>query len=402
LYATCTCNSTFYSISGEKQRIVRGAVPSVFGFTPEKSGSSQARGARLARRRCIQSEIQPDLDNVAQEVIVDVDVDIQEEITVEVQEPATNDMETDCYLLTDRMCGYSIDDFETNPKVVKYYTGFESHQHFMLLFHILGPAVNCLSYKCKSLPPKEQLFLTLMKIRQAKEDFELSLLFRVSESTVSNIVVTWINFLYFQLKDLDFWPSREVIDDHIPANFGASFGRTRVILDATEIPINKPSDVNAQSCTFSSYKNRNTLKAMIGCTPRGVISYVSDAYGGSTSDRQIMERSVLLTDPSHFEKQDSIMADRGIMVQDLFAMHDVFVNTPTMLKGKSQLEPEEIVRDRRIASKRIHIERVIGLSKRFKILATPLAPSKVNRGSRIIHVCFMLSNFRPSIVSALA
>lgn len=66
------------------------------------------------------------------------------------------------------------------------------------------------------------------------------------------------------------------------------------------------------------------------------------------------------------------MADRGIMVQDFFANNDVYVNTPTMLKGKSQLELEEIVRDRRVASKRIHIERVIGLAKRFKILKSEL------------------------------
>jgi hypothetical protein len=90
-------------------------------------------------------------------------------------------------------------------------------------------------------------------------------------------------------------------------------------------------------------------------------------YGGSVSDRQIIEDSNIL-DNSMFDSGDSIMADRGIMVQDLFANQNVCVNTPTMLKGKSQLEPEEIIRDRRIASKRIHIERVIGLSKAFTIL----------------------------------
>lgn len=39
------------------------------------------------------------------------------------------------------------------------------------------------------------------------------------------------------------------------------------------------------------------------------------------------------------------MADRGIMVQDLFANKNDFINTPTMLKGKSQLKPKKIVRD---------------------------------------------------------
>lgn len=43
-------------------------------------------------------------------------------------------------------------------------------------------------------------------------------------------------------------------------------------------------------------------------------------------------------------------------------------NTPTLLKGKSQLEPEDIVRDRRVASERIHVERVIGLAEQFNFL----------------------------------
>jgi len=96
-----------------------------------------------------------------------------------------------------------------------------------------------------------------------------------------------------------------------------------VILDATEIPITKPRDVNAQSSTFSSYKNRNTLKTMVGCTPRGLVSFVGDSFGGSVSDRQLIERSTLYGEPGMFEDGDAIMADRGIMVQDLFASKNV-------------------------------------------------------------------------------
>lgn len=69
-----------------------------------------------------------------------------------------------------------------------------------------------------------------------------------------------------------------------------------------------------------------------------------------------------------------------------------------MLKGKSQLDPQEVIRDRRVASKRIHIERVIGLSKGFKILRHSLPQRKLHLGSRIVFVCFSLSYFRKSIV----
>jgi hypothetical protein len=189
----------------------------------------------------------------------------------------------------------------------------------------------------------------------------------VSESTVSRIIVTWINFLYFQLKELDIWPSREIINETMPNDFKRKFPNTRVILDATEVPIEKPVHVECQSVTWSNYKHKNTLKTMIGCSPRGTVNFVSDSFGGSASDRQIIEHSCVI-DPTNemFDKGDSIMADRGIMVQDLFACQDVMVNIPTFLKGISQLDPQEVVKDRRISSKRIHVERVIGLSKSFK------------------------------------
>jgi hypothetical protein len=79
-------------------------------------------------------------------------------------------------------------------------------------------------------------------------------------------------------------------------------------------------------------------------------------------------------------------------------MQNVKVNTPTTMRGKNQLEPEVVVQDRRIASKRVHVERVIGLAKKFKILAADLEHSKAPVGGRIVFVCFVLCNFRRNIV----
>lgn len=128
-----------------------------------------------------------------------------------------------------------------------------------------------------------------MKLRQAKEDVELALFFGISESSVSHIFNTWLNFMYYQLKELCIWPSKDIIQQFMPTDFGRVFSNTRVILDAAELPINKPSDVNAKSITWSTYKHKNTLKTMIGCTPKGAVSFVSKAYGGSASVRQIIE-----------------------------------------------------------------------------------------------------------------
>lgn len=286
---------------------------------------------------------------------------------------------------------------EENTEMLKYYTSFENYGHFSLFFTALGPAATSLR-KFSSIPDaRDQLLLTLMKLRIAKDDIELAYIFRISRRTVGQVFSCWLNFMYFQLKELNLWPTGDVVQQHMPRSFGRTFPNTKLILDATEIPVEKPENANAQSMTFSTYKNRNTLKTMVGCTPRGAVVYVSDTYGGSTSDRQIMERSELLTN-LEFQKDDSIMADRGIMVQDLFAAKNVKVNTPHMLKGKHQLTATELVQDRRIASKRIHVERVIGLCKTFKILKKDLNANRLLSGQRIVFVCFMINNFRQCIV----
>ena len=59
------------------------------------------------------------------------------------------------------------------------------------------------------------------------------------------------------------------------------------------------------------------------------------------------------------EKGDSIMADRGYNIQDDLTPLGVKVNIPPFLKGNTQLELEELVETRHIASLRIHVERVI-------------------------------------------
>ena len=37
----------------------------------------------------------------------------------------------------------------------------------------------------------------------------------------------------------------------------------------------------AQQATFSTYKNRNTMKVVFRCSPSGLVSFISPAYGES-------------------------------------------------------------------------------------------------------------------------
>lgn len=72
--------------------------------------------------------------------------------------------------------------------------------------------------------------------------------------------------MYYRFKELEIFPDRQIIKLHKPASFT---NKHKGIIDTTEIYIEKPSDPEAQQVTFSTYKNSNTLKALVGITPSG-------------------------------------------------------------------------------------------------------------------------------------
>lgn len=292
----------------------------------------------------------------------------------------------------------SIENFIDDHEGMLFYTGLATHTDFLFVLHSLGPAAYHLRYlynQVQNLSVENQLFLTLIKLRQNQTNNELSRSFGISKTTVDNIWITWVNFMARQFREINFWPDRDTVNLFSPCDFFQKFPSTRVIIDGTEIPVKKPKPPVAQQSTFSTYKNRNTVKVLVGATPGGLISYISPAYGGSTSDRQIVERSPLT---NICEPGDSIMSDKGFNVQDLFAPKDVKVNIPTFFKKKNRMSNKTVLRDRKISSKRVHIERLIGLAKTYKILKGPLNSTETKLASEISYVCFIMCNFRKCIV----
>ena len=69
---------------------------------------------------------------------------------------------------------------------------------------------------------------------------------------------------------------------------------------------------------FSSYKNHTTLKGLIGIAPSGAITFISQLYTGTISDREIVIRSGFLDQA--FVDSDTIMADKGFTIQDILLL----------------------------------------------------------------------------------
>ena len=205
------------------------------------------------------------------------------------------------------------------------------------------------------------------------------------------------------------WPERESLWRTMPECLKYSFGtKTTVIIDCFEVFIDRPSNLMARAQTFSSYKHHNTVKVLIGVTPQGSISFVSNAWGGRTSDKYLTENCNIL---KNLLPGDLVLADRGFTIDDMVIFHGAKLAIPAFTKGKEQLDPIDVEHTRGIANVQIHVERVIGLLRRkYTILSgtLPIDFLKCNpKGSqearipmidRIITVCAVLTNFCPGIV----
>ena len=122
----------------------------------------------------------------------------------------------------------------------------------------------------------------------------------------------------------------------MPQEF-AQYATTRNIFDCTELFIQRPSAMLAQSETWSDYKHNNTWKLLVGVTPNGQVTFLSDLRGGRVSDKQITRVSGVL---DLLEPGDNVMMDRGFDIFNIVP-DGVSVNMPPFLAGREQMTAAE-------------------------------------------------------------
>ena len=244
------------------------------------------------------------------------------------------------------------------------------------------------------LTSEEELFMVLVLLRVGLTITDLSLRFGISESSVSKIFTSWINLLFFYLKDLCEMTESET--DGKAKQF-SKFPCLKVIIDCTEIFTQKPSCLQANKEIYSNYKGHTTFKFLVGRDPHGAVVYVSQAWGGRTSDKHITANSPGLT--TTLNRGDELMADRGFAVHDLFADMGVKVTIPDFKgQGRSQLNKVEGKGSEKIAEVRIHVERAIQRIKTFHILDNEVRLCMAHLAEQIFTVCSYLINFQSPIL----
>ena len=310
----------------------------------------------------------------------------------------------------------TIDDIKDSDELIQLHTGLPSYKCFKWIYTEVEPVLDNMQYwrtnnpnttknyqqgsvrkpgRCRVLSKQNELLLTLMKLKLNMIEDYLAYLFKVSQSTISNVLSTWIPLLSHELAPLIYWPTSEEIKQCYPDCFKKWTG-IKAIIDCFEIPTEKPSHVEANTQIFSAYKNRPTTKFLLACTPGGSISFLSPPAGGNMSDKEL----VLTCDlPAKFSLGDKCMADKGFRVKGELLEHGVELVIPPFVKKGQPFTEKENKSNKEITHARIHVERVIGRLRDYKYLSGVIPITQLDLIGPAATVCCALTNLKGSVVT---
>ncbi len=145
---------------------------------------------------------------------------------------------------------------------VKFYTGLPNYQVLMAFLtflkrssaEVLDMEPHATPGRPRTLQLEDEFLAVLMRLRLGLLSEDVVERFGVSVATFSRIFAKWIRVLYRELMPLFPWPSQDAIHVRLPSQFH-QYPKTRVIIDCTEIFIQRPLSLQSQLqlLTFLSY-----------------------------------------------------------------------------------------------------------------------------------------------------
>ena len=300
----------------------------------------------------------------------------------------------------------------SSDDMCNHYTGFPSISRLKSVFEFLDTGdngENVILYqnqgnketgvgRPRSLSPFNCFILTLLRLRRNFDVVHLSFLFNINHTTVSNTIITWINYMYIKLGSIPIWPTMQHVAKCMPKSMKSKFPYVKIIIDCVEFRVETASSLVLHKLFYSDYKSHTTVKCLVGICPGGGFSFISPVFPGSISDKEITVRSGLLK-PALWNPGEGLMADRGFTIKDYTDNLNIKLVIPAFLKGRDQLSEAEVIQSQQIASERIHVERMIQRLKTYHIFDRVIPMSMMGSLNQIITVCALLSNFQDPIIA---
>ena len=303
-----------------------------------------------------------------------------------------------------------VEHIKSDDDTCNHYTGFKSYDRLLSVFKYLDfgeLGENLIMHNNKdklsdkgrprSLSPMNSFLLTLMRLRMDFSILHLSFLFNISSTTVSNTFISYINYMYIKLGIINIWPSLEHIKKSMPESMKKKFPNTKCIIDCVEFKVKVASALFHHKMFYSDYKSHTTVKVLVGIIPGGGFNFVSNAYPGSISDKNITLKCGILN-PELWNAGEALMADRGFTIEEYTKILGIELIIPAFLRGRDQMTESEVITTQQIANERIHVERMIQRLKCYHIFDRVIPISMIGTLNQIISVCALLANFDDPII----
>ena len=189
----------------------------------------------------------------------------------------------------------------------------------------------------------------------------------------------------------------ETVIETMPECFKDTYPNARVMIDCTELLCQKPSSLTIQSSLFSHYRHDITYKGLVGVSPSGTITFISELYDGSTPGVEIVKKCGILN-KELWKKDDDLMAGRGFTIKKQFERLGVPLNMSSYLARKDQLFEKEVTESHIIAAVRTHVERAIQRIKYFRQIRTEIPLTMHEYVNQIWTVSSLICNFMPPLI----
>lgn len=284
----------------------------------------------------------------------------------------------------------------------RYYTGINCFSVLKKLYEYLEPHLD--TPVCNF--SKEEMFvMTLTKLRLNTQFTSLAYDYNVCVNTISKYFHRTLYVMYECCKWAICPTDKETAIRHMPAEFRRMYEGKRVfIVDCFEVFSENPSNIKASTSHFSSYKKHNTVKYLIAIHPDGTVAFISDGFGGRSSDKEVTIQSNFL---ELVQEGDVVLADKGFDIAQLVAARKATLNIPHFLRKKNQFSTDELYSDKQITCLRIHVERMIGyVRSKYTILSSTIPVTALARFQNgktvtdvIVKVACILAVLNKSIIN---
>ncbi|KAL7300382.1 hypothetical protein TKK_0007003 [Trichogramma kaykai] len=264
-----------------------------------------------------------------------------------------------------------------------------SFEDFNLLLKALSAGYRCETNNNISIENK--LLMFLLKINSYLTFTAIGTIFGINKNETSEIFFSIVNYLAKACKEFLTWPTQQEVRGTTPSWLKPKYSNCRVMIDTIDFKVEKPSNSDDRLRFWSLHKNGYTIKVVVGCTPGGLISFVSNSYDGRISDELVVASSGIL---KLIEDDDSVLVDRNFPNMDPKLMKNgknVFVTIPLVVEN--DYPTKQKVKKSHVDKIPFAIDRVRQKIRSFKILdifTTEMLPY----ADDIVFMCCVLVNLQ--------